>query len=315
MNPATVRVVFMGSPAFAVASLRGLAAAGYALVGVVTQPDRPAGRGGHLAPPEVKVVANGLGLPVIQPETLRDEVARAALAAWCPDLFVVAAFGKILPRAILAIPARGCINVHASLLPRWRGASPIAAAILAGDVEAGVSIMEMDPKMDAGGVIAQEAVRISGEDTTGTLETCLADLGAQLLIRTLPVWYDGAVAAEPQDERSASYCSLIKKEDGHLRATMAASEAERSVRAYNPWPGAFVSYQGQRLAIWRAHVEPGGEGLMPGATIVVAKRPAIVFRDGVLILDEVQPTGARRQSGQDFLNGQRGRLDPEVTLA
>jgi methionyl-tRNA formyltransferase len=315
LNPAAVRVVFMGSPAFAVGPLRALAEAGYALVGVVTQPDRPAGRGGRLTPPEARAVAEHLGLPVIQPETLRDEAARAELAAWRPDLFVVAAFGKILPRAVLAIPARGCINVHASLLPRWRGPSPITAAILAGDAETGVSIMEMAAKMDAGAVIAREAVPILPQDTTGTLETRLAELGARLLVGTLPGWYDGAIVAEAQDEHLASYCPLLKKEDGHLRAAMTAGEAERAVRAYNPWPGAFVSYHGERLGIWKVHVESAGAGPTPGSMVVAAKRPAIVFRDGLLVLDEVQRTGARRQSGQDFLNGQRGKLDPGVTLA
>ncbi len=304
----------MGSPAFAVWPLRALVESGYAVVGVVTQPDRPAGRGSHLTPPKVKAVAENLGLGVIQPETLRDEVVRAELIAWRPDLFVVAAFGKILSRAVLAIPRRGCVNVHASLLPRWRGASPIAASILAGDAETGVSIMEMAPRMDAGAVIARQATPILPEDTAGVLEARLAELGGQLLVDALPAWIDRTIVPEAQDELQASYCSLLTKGDGRLSEAMTASEAERAVRAYNPWPGAFVSYRGGRLGIWKAHIEPASAGLVPGAIVAAEKRPALVCRDGLLVLDLVQMAGARRQSGRDFLNGHRGALGSGATL-
>ena len=314
MKPEGTRVVFMGSPAFAVPSLEALVEAGYNLVAVVTQPDRPAGRGGAVRQPEVKVAALRHGLEILQPETLKDESVRERLRALEPDLFVVAAYGRILPRAVLAIPSRGAINVHASLLPRWRGASPIAAAILAGDDKAGVSIMEMAPEMDAGPVIATAVEKIRPQDTTGTLEPRLAARGARTLIDTLPGWYDGDLPAVPQDDSLATYCSLIRKEDGWLSSSMTALEAERAVHAYDPWPGAFVQYRGQRLSIWRSHVQANTADTPPGALLVVGRQPAVALRDGLLVLDEVQRTGARRQSGHDFLNGERGAPAPEVGL-
>lgn len=314
MSGAGARVVFMGSPAFAVRSLRALVGAGYDVAGVVTQPDRPAGRGGKLAPPEVKRAALELGLPVLQPETFKDEGARDALRALAPEVLVVAAYGKILPGAVLAIPRRGPVNVHASLLPRWRGASPIAAAILAGDRETGVSIMEMARKMDAGAVITQARTPIAPGDTTGSLEARLAELGASLLVDTLPGWIAGTTAATEQDESLVTYCGLVKKEDGRLRADMTVDEAERAVRAYDPWPGAAIEYRGERLAVWAAHVEEGGA--MPvGSMTSVSKRPAVAFRGGWLVLDAVQRTGAGRITGEQFLNGERGRLPETVGLA
>lgn len=317
MRPGKVRVVFMGSPAFAVPSLRALAAAGYRVEASVTQPDRPAGRGGRLAPPEVKVAALELGIPVLQFETLKGEAAREQIAGLGPDLFVVAAYGKILSRRMLAIPVRGCVNMHASLLPRWRGPSPVTAAILAGDAETGVSIMEMAPAMDAGPVIATARTPVLPADTTGTLSERLALLGARLLVEVLPGWYDGTVASVPQDEALATYCPLLKKEDGHLKRAMRAEDAERAVRGYDPWPGAFVLYRGERLAIWRAHVEAHArdEAAAPGQVVVREGSPGIAFEGGFLVLDEVQRAGSRRQSGRDFLNGERGKVEPVVTLA
>ncbi|MCC7365243.1 MAG: methionyl-tRNA formyltransferase [Dehalococcoidia bacterium] len=304
----------MGSPAFAVPSLRALRAAGYDIVMVLTQPDRPAGRGGRVAMPEVKAAALELGLPVLQPETLKDEAVRGQLRALRPHLAVVAAYGKILSRMVLAIPERGCINVHASLLPRWRGASPIGAAILAGDTETGVSIMEMAFELDAGPVISQSAIPIRPDHTTGTLEPELAALGARALVETLPRWYEGELAAVPQDESRVTFCGLVHKDDGHLRAEMTAAEAERAVRAYDPWPGAFVDYRGQRLAIWNAAVAPLPTLAPPGSTMVIDRQPAVAFRDGALVLREVQRQGAKRLPGNVFLNGERGALPDTVGL-
>lgn len=316
MTPAATRVVFMGSPGFAVPSLRALAAAGYDIAGVVTQPDRPAGRGGKLTAPEVKIAAVEMGLRVVQPETLKDESTRETLRALEPHLFVVAAFGKILATPVLRIPSRGCVNVHASLLPRWRGASPIAAAVRAGDETAGVSIMEMVREMDAGPVISQAAMAVPPGATTGSLERELAELGARALVETLPRWFDGELAAVPQDEAGVTVCGLIRKDDGYLAARMTAAEAERTVRACDPWPGASVEYKGQRLGIWRAHVAPPPEGaaLESGTFVAVAKRPAIAFADGLLVLDEVQRTGAKRVAGDAFLNGERGQLPGKAGL-
>jgi methionyl-tRNA formyltransferase len=306
----------MGSPAFATPSLRGLVDAGYDVAAVVTQPDRPAGRGGATHAPDIKRAALDLGIDVIlQPETLRDDAVCHALAALEPDVFVVAAYGKILPKSVLAIPRRGSLNVHASLLPRWRGASPIAAAILAGDRETGVCIMELVAKMDAGPIVSCARAPIGLADTTGSLELRLAELGARVLLEALPGWLDGSLPATPQDEGFATYCRTLAKDDGWLRAAMTAAEAERAVRAYNPWPGAFVQYRGQRLALWAAHLAQGAPGGVVGSLSTVGRLPSIAFAGGLLVLDEVQKPGGRRLTGQEFLNGERGRLESAVVLA
>lgn len=317
MKPAETRVVFMGSPAFAVPSLMALVGAGYQVVAAVTQPDRPAGRGARLALPEAKQAALEAGIPVLQFETLKADAAREEIAGLLPDLIVVAAYGKILSRRVLALPRRGCVNVHASLLPRWRGPSPVAAAILAGDAETGVSIMEMAPAMDAGPIIARASTPVLATDTAGSLSERLSVLGARLLVESLPGWYGGALAAVPQEESLATYCPLLRKEDGQLRREMTAVEAGRAVRAYDPWPGAFVLYRGERLGIWKGHVVPRpiDEETPAGTLAISGGVPAVLFKGGLLLLDEVQRPGARRQSGRDFLNGERGRLEPGVTLA
>lgn len=316
VDPRRVRVVFMGSPGFAVPSLHALHGAGYAVKLAVTQPDRPSGRGGRVTPPPVKVAAEALEIPVFQPASLRDDSAHDRIAAARPDLFVVAAYGKIIPGRILALPMRGSLNVHASLLPRWRGASPIAAAILAGDAQSGVSIMEVVARMDAGPMVAARATPIRPADTTGALDGRLADLGARLLVEVLPAWFDRVLPAVPQDDAAATYCTLIAKQEGHLRASMSAEEAERAVRAYDPWPGAFVLFRGERLGIWQASVAVGDAPPdTPGALSVINRRPAVAFPGGWLVFDEVQRQGARRISGTDFLNGERAALPGEVTLA
>lgn len=313
---AAVRTIFMGTPSFAVPALRALAEAGYAPRLVVARPDRPAGRGGKPRAPAVKAEAERLGAPVFQPESFADPDAVATLAAVEPDLIVVAAYGRILPRAVLALPRRGILNVHPSLLPRWRGPSPVAAAIRAGDERTGVSIMELTARMDAGPVVAARAFPIGPADTTGALEARLAQAGADLLVEILPGWLAGETRAVPQDESRATVCRLLAKSDGHLRAGMTAAEAERAVRACDPWPGAFVRYGDARLGIRRAHVEPDhGETSAPGALTRAGTVPAIAFRDGLLALDEVQREGGRRVSGEAFLNGERGRLAAAAGLA
>ena len=310
----SARLAFFGSPAFAVPSLRALASAGYELVLVVTQPDRPAGRGGRLTPPPVKVAAEELGLRVIQPTSVRSAAFREELAALGLEAAVVAAYGKILPQGVLDTARRGFVNVHASLLPRWRGASPVAAAILAGDTITGVSIMEMVLEMDAGPVISRAEEPILPTDTTGSLEARLAELGARELVRVLPDWLAGRVTAEPQDPSQVTICGLIRKEDGHLRATMTAAEAERATRAYDPWPGAYIIYRGQPLKCWRGRVGAGPEAA-PGAMAVVDGEPAVRFADAWLVLTEVQRPGGKRMSGRAFVAGERGRLAPEAVLA
>jgi methionyl-tRNA formyltransferase len=307
----------MGSPDFAVPSLKALCSEGYAVVGVVTQPDRPAGRGATVKPPAVKVAAMGLGLEVFQPERMKDETAHATLRRWQPDVLVVAAYGKILPRAVLDVPTRGSLNVHASLLPRWRGASPVAAAILAGDDETGVSIMELVAKMDAGPVVLRRSMGIEPNDTTASLEPRLAGLGAEALLEALPGWFEREFVPEAQDESLATYCPLLKKEAGHLSRQMGVADAERAVRAYNPWPGAYVMLGDERLAIWRsrAAAEPHPVEAARGALVLIGKEPAIRLGDGLLILEEVQRQGGKRLAGRDFVNGLRGNLPPSVGLA
>ena len=315
MTSRPLRIVFMGSPAFAEPSLRALAATDHELALVVTQPDRPAGRGSKLTPPRIKLAAIELGLNVFQPETLKDVTARQRLVDARPDVFVVAAFGRILSSAVLAIPRIGSLNVHASLLPRWRGASPINAAILAGDSLSGVSIMEVVREMDAGPVVAQSETAILERDTAGSLEQRLAAMGAELLVDVLPAWASGERPARPQDPSLVTFCSLIKKDDGRLTRELTAVQAERAVRAYNPWPGAFIRYRNERLAIWGAHVDPPSAERPIGSMAVNGTLPAVVFDGGLLTLDEVQRQGGRRMSGRDFLNGERSRLEGEVVLA
>lgn len=313
MAAVNARVAFFGSPEFAVPSLRALAAAGFDIALVVTQPDRPTGRGGKVMPPPVKRVANELGLRVEQPASVRDAAFRELLAAVGPDAGVVAAYGKILPQPVLDVPRRGFVNVHASLLPRWRGASPVTAAILAGDTITGVSIMEMVLKMDAGPVISRVEEPIRPDDTTGSLEARLAELGARELVRVLPAWLEGKLTATPQDEAAATTCGLIHKEDGHLRAAMTAAEAERAMRAYDPWPGAFVLYRGAPLRCWRGRVVDGPTA-PPGTLALLGGEPAVRFADGWVVLAEVQRPGGRRVPGKAFVAGERGQLEPMVGL-
>lgn len=292
----------MGTPDFSVPSLRALAAA-HTVVGVVTQPDRPAGRGRQLVAPPVKVAALELGLPVIQPNRLREPEAMAQLAAWAPDLIVVAAFGQLLKPAVLDLPAKGCVNVHASLLPRHRGAAPIAAAILAGDAEAGITIMRMDVGLDTGPMLARRATPIGEFETAGALTERLAVLGADLLLETLPAYLSGAITSQPQDSTLATYAPQLKKEDGRLDFSRTAEELARQVRALSPWPGAYCVWQGQPLKVLEAR-PISGRGT-PGAISGGLDGPALTCSDGQLLLLKIQPAGKRPMSALDFSRGTR----------
>lgn len=296
------RVVFMGSPEFAVPSLRALTRE-YRVVGVVTQPDRPAGRGRALKQPAIKLEAGAQGLPTIQPNKLTEPSAIQQIRAWAPDVIVVAAFGQLLRREMLDLPEHGCINVHASLLPRWRGAAPIQAAIAAGDVESGVTIMRMDEGLDTGPMIAQGRVPIDPRDTGGSLADKLARLGADLLPVALRGYLSGALVPQPQDPAKATKAPLLKKEDGHLDPLLPASVLERRVRAFNPWPGAFMRLDEGSLKVHRAHALPAQHP--PGLRLEVDGKPALGTAQGVLVLDEVQPSGKKPMSGEDFLLGAR----------
>lgn len=292
----------MGSPDFSLPTLRALTNV-YDVVGVVTQPDRASGRGRELKAPPVKALALELGIPVMQPEKLRQPEAMEQLRAWNPEFIVVAAFGQILRRDVLELPRFGCINVHASLLPRWRGAAPINAAILAGDEETGVTIMQMDVGLDTGPMLSKRSIRLTREDTAGSVFDKLSTLGADLLIETLPDYVSGKLQLVPQPEQGMTYAPMIKKEEGHLDFTHDVHELERRVRAFNPWPGAFMDFQGTLLKVHRARVEAGEAE--EGQRLVVRDQPAIGARGGILILEEVQPAGKKSMSGKSFLAGAR----------
>jgi methionyl-tRNA formyltransferase len=292
----------MGSPDFALPSLHALVNA-YGVVGVVTQPDRASGRGRALKSPPVKMLGQELGVPIIQPEKLRAPEAMEQLRAWNPDLIVVAAFGQILRKDLLDLPHYGCINVHASLLPRWRGAAPINAAILQGDEETGVTIMKMDVGLDTGPMLAQAAIRLTRQDTAGSVTETLSHLGADLLIETLPDYLSGKIQPVPQPEEGMTYAPMLKKEEGRLDFTRPAEELERRVRAFNPWPGAFMDLDGTLLKVHRAHVEVGEADL--GQKLIYQDQPGVGAGGGLLILDEVQPAGKKTMSGKSFLTGAR----------
>jgi len=297
----------MGSPDFALPSLAALAAEPtYQVVGVVTQPDRASGRGRELKPPPVKTLALELNIPVLQPEKLRAPEAMGQLQDWNPDLIVVAAFGQILKRDVLDMPRYGCLNVHASLLPRWRGAAPINAAILHGDEETGVTIMQMNAGLDTGPMVARRIIRIRRDDTTGTVLQALSTLGADLLTETLPEYFSGNITPVSQPAEGASYAPMLKKEDGLLDFTRPAVELERRVRAMNPWPGAWFEWNGNPLKVLRASTISGEKNLVSGTRFTVDGKPVIQSAEGALVLDEVQPAGKKVMPGKSFLAGARG---------
>jgi methionyl-tRNA formyltransferase len=298
-----LRIVFMGSPDFSVPALEALAKQTL-LVGVVTQPDRPAGRGGTLKPPAVKEAALRLGLPITQPEKLRQPEAMESLSAWAPDLIVVAAFGQILRPNVLDLPKYGCINIHGSLLPRWRGAAPIQASILAGDQETGITIMKMDAGVDTGPMLSQRSIPIAPDDTAGKLFEKLAPLGAELLLETLPRYISGELSPQPQPADGITYASMLKKEDGLMDFSQPALLLERRVRAFNPWPCAWFELKTGPLKILCAcRIAEKSPGV--GRRFTVDGNPAIGTGEGILILEEVQPAGKKPMSGKAFLAGAR----------
>lgn len=312
------RVLFMGTPDFAVPSLRALLQH-HEVVAVVTQPDRPVGRGGKLTPPPVKVVAEEAGVPVLQPRSLRRAQVHTQLASYGADVFVVVAYGRILPPELLAIPPKGCLNVHASLLPRWRGAAPIAAAIAAGDELTGVTIMLIGEGLDDGPILAARAEPIRPDDTTATLSERLALLGAELLLETLPRWLAGEITPQPQDESRATYAPMLRKEDGLLDFTLPAVVLERRCRAFTPWPGTYTYFKGRLLKVLRcrvldeaaAGVEPDRH--RPGLVVQTSEGPAVVTGAGLLLLEQVRLEGKRAVSGADFARGYRDFVGSVLT--
>ena len=301
------RCVFMGSPQFAVSTLRELTT-NFNVVGVVTQPDRLAGRGRKPKPPAVKITAHELRLPIIQPSKLRQPEAMEQLHDWKPDVIVVAAFGQILRPEVLDLPPYGCINLHASLLPRWRGAAPIQAAILHDDRQTGVTIMRMDQGVDTGPLLSQKATLILENETTGGLTKRLADLGAGLLIETLPRYLSGKITPTPQEDQFATYAPMLKKEDGQLNFNQPAIDLVRQVLAFNPWPGAFTTWNDIRLLIHQASAiseEELDRPIPPGEHTIHHKYPAIGTAKGLLVLEEIQPAGKKSMHGKAFLQGAR----------
>lgn len=308
METMNLRIVFMGSPDFSLPALRVLHNH-YDLVGVVTQPDRPAGRGRSLQPSDVKLLANELGLPLIQPGSLKEPDALKQLQQWSPDVIVVAAFGQILRENVLNIPPFGCINVHASLLPRWRGAAPVQAAILH-DEQSGVTIMKMDKGLDTGPILSQRSIPIPETMTAGQLFDRLAEMGADLLVETLPKYIKGEIKPTPQTDDRATYAPQLKKSDGKLDFNQPAEFLARLVRAYNPWPGAFQFYDSTRLKIFKAHAELE-QDVIPGKRYIVEDKPAWGTIDGALVLDVVQAAGKSRVGGEEFLHGAKDWVETE----
>ncbi len=316
----SARIIFMGTPDFASPSLKALinVSSGEAgeVVAVVTQPDRPKGRGKKLMPPPVKVVAEAAGIKVLQPLTLKSEEAVAELVALQPDLIVVAAFGQILRKNVLDLPPHGCLNVHASILPRWRGASPVTAAIKAGDTETGVTLMQMDAGLDTGPIIAQRSMPITAEHTGGSLTQELAELGAALLVDTLPAWLSGKIEALPQDDSLATKTRLLKKQDGELNWSQPAAEIECRIRAYSPWPGSFT--HGPRgpikvLAVEVDHdiaIKSGSE--VPGTVFKRHREVYVTTGAGAVRLVSVQPAGKKAMAATAMLNGQPELLGAQL---
>jgi methionyl-tRNA formyltransferase len=303
-----IRTIFLGTPDFAAIPLEALANdQRYAVVGVVTQPDRPAGRGRAPEPPPLKRAALRLGIPVLQPETLRDPAAVEQLAALHPDAGVVAAYGEILRKSVLEIPPLGYLNIHPSLLPLYRGPAPVAGAVLAGDAEAGVTIMRLESKMDAGPILAQQRVPLAPDARTGTVTTQLFELGAAMLVEALAAYADGQIAPVPQDESQASYTRLLQKSDGAIDWGAPAAQIERMTRAYDPWPGAYTNWRGQPLKIIaaRAHVGWQGDG-SPGALLDRAEGLWVATGAGALELLTVQPAGKRALPVAEWRRGLRG---------
>jgi methionyl-tRNA formyltransferase len=297
-----MRLIFAGTPEFAARALAALVRAGHDIALVLTQPDRPAGRGLRLTPSAVKTLAQEHGLALYQPASLKDEETRARLRALGADAMVVSAYGLILPEPVLAIPRLGAINIHASLLPRWRGAAPIQRALLAGDARTGISIMQMDRGLDTGPVFAAESVPIAADDTSASLHDKLAELGARLIVIVLAQIERAQIHPQPQPAAGASYASKITKAEAEIDWSEAAPVIERKVRAFNPLPGAAATIRGAGVKIWRARVN-SAEGA-PG-TILEAGAGGIVVACGTeaLCLLELQRAGGKRLAVAQFLAG------------
>lgn len=295
----SLRIAFAGTPEFAMPTLEALVAAQHAVVGVWTQPDRPAGRGRKLRSSPVKRRALELNLPVYQPDTLKHTDARAQIKSTGPDVMVVAAYGLLLPAAVLEIPRYGCVNIHASLLPRWRGAAPIQRAILAGDAESGITLMQMNRGLDTGDLLSTRRTAIHDDDTAQTLHDRLAALGADTIVEWLAQMPDAKPV--PQDESRTTYAAKLTREESRLDWPLPASELARQVRAYNPWPVAHTRWQGEPLRIWRARAISAVASAKPGSIIETGRDGIdVATGNGVLRISELQAAGGRRMPAAEF---------------
>lgn len=296
------RIVYMGTPDFAVPCLERLIDLGYNVVGVFSQPDKPKGRGYKLAPPPVKEVALAAGIPVFQPEKMRDGTALAMLKELAPELIVVVAYGKILPKDILELPKYGCINIHGSLLPKYRGAAPIQWSVINGEKVTGVTSMKLDEGMDTGDMLLKIETPILPDETAGELFDRLAPIGADCLEQTLELFGESAPEGERQDEAQATYAPMLKKEDGAVDFSLPAQKLHDLIRGTSPWPSAYTTLDGARLKLLRSSVTDGSG--RPGE-LLDAKKLMIACGDGALLITEVQPEGGKRMNAEDFLRGKR----------
>ena len=312
----SLRIIFAGTPDFAARHLDALLSSGHQVVGVFTQPDRPAGRGKKLMSGPVKALAEEYGLPVFQPASLRPQENQQLIADLNADVMVVVAYGLILPKAVLDMPRLGCINVHGSLLPRWRGAAPIQRSLWAGDSETGVTIMQMDVGLDTGDMLYKLSCPITAEDTSATLYDKLAGLGPQGLIETLQQLAQGTIKPEAQDEDFVTYAEKLSKEEAQIDWSLSAVQLERCIRAFNPWPMSWITIDHQPVKIWKASVIPGESTAEPG-TIIEANKQGIqvVSAEGFLNLETLQPAGKKAMSAQDLLNSRREWFTPGHRLA
>ena len=302
MQPQELRTVFMGTPDFALQTLQGLIDAGCKMVGVYTQPDRPKGRGKQLAAPPVKELAQKYDIPVYQPLKLRQPEAVAELEALAPDLIVVVAYGQILPKSVLEIPAHGCINVHASLLPKYRGAAPINKAIIDGETETGITTMYMDVGLDTGDMLVKKTLSIGPEETAGELHDRLASLGRETMEETLRQLCAGTLQQEVQDDEQSTYASMMKKEDGRIDWNRSAQEIHNHVRGLDPWPGAYTTINGELLKL--AETSPEAAEGLPGNVIAADKNGVCVAcGSGSLRIQQLQLAGRKRLAAADFLRG------------
>ncbi len=311
-----MRIVFMGAAELSLPALKWLIQSEHQVVAVYTQPDKPAGRGRAPAPPAVKSVALEHGLTLLQPTSLKDAAAQETLAQFRPDVIVVAAYGRILPGQVLALPPFGCLNIHPSLLPRHRGPSPIQGAILAGDESTGVTIILLDEGLDTGPIIAQRRVAIEPGDTTQSLTERLAQIGARLLGEALPLWLSRSVTPQPQEDDGVTYTRLFSKQDGEVDWHLPAAEIGRRVRAFHPWPGCYTRWQGKMLKILEADSLSGERGGVGRVVALEEEGIGVQTGDGIIGLRQVQLEGKRAMSGKEFLRGQRqliGALLPSPT--